>query len=156
METMPVTSRLNTKGMTVMRRAFSHTWPRLSTTPKAPVSQAACDPCARAPDDDAGDQGGDDEKAQRGEEGGDAGLAHALALAPLGASRAPNFCRSLTVHVVAGRTLIAHGALGRRKELNHVPSEQTRPADRQPAALQGPAVASPVVTRQTGPGDPGL
>ena len=49
METMPVTSRLNTRGMTVMRRAFSHTWPRLSTTPKAPVSQAACDPCARAP-----------------------------------------------------------------------------------------------------------
>ena len=49
METMPVTSRLNTRGMTVIRRAFNHTWPRLSTTPSAPVSQGASVSCARAP-----------------------------------------------------------------------------------------------------------
>ncbi|MNC74509.1 hypothetical protein D3C75_1258790 [compost metagenome] len=27
-EAMPVTSRLNTRGMMVMRRALSHSWPR--------------------------------------------------------------------------------------------------------------------------------
>ncbi len=49
METMPVTNRLKTSGMTVIRSAFSQTCPRLSTTPSPPVSHGASAPWAIPP-----------------------------------------------------------------------------------------------------------
>jgi hypothetical protein len=49
MEAIPVTSRLKTSGMIVIRRALSHNWPSPSTRATVPVPPGMPYACAAAP-----------------------------------------------------------------------------------------------------------